>query len=94
MRDKDELIHEIDRLEGHLPRWAVRLLQTTLAPRAIWIRVPLALLLIAGGFLGFLPVFGFWMLPLGLALLAFDLPFLRRPMARCLSFINGKLAKA
>jgi hypothetical protein len=72
----------------------VRLLQTTLAPGAVWVRVPLALVLMAGGFAGFLPVLGFWMLPLGLALLAFDVPFLRRPMARVLSFINGKLAKA
>lgn len=45
-------------------------------------RVPLAIVLVAGGFVGFLPVLGFWMLPPGLALLAFDLPVLRRPMAR------------
>ena len=42
---------------------------------------------------GGLPILGFWMLPLGLALLAIDVPFLRRPMARLLAFINGKLAK-
>jgi len=94
MSRKDELICEIDRLEGHLPGWAVWLLQTTLAPRAIWVRVPLALALMAGGFVGFLPILGFWMLPLGLALLAVDVPFLRRPMARLVAFINGKLAKA
>ena len=94
MRGKDELIREIDRLEGHLPRWAVRLLQATLAPGAVWVRVPLSVALMAGGVVGFLPVLGFWMLPLGLALLALDLPFLRRPMARCLAFVNGKLADA
>lgn len=94
MSRKDELICQIDRLEGHLPRWAVRLLQTTLAPRAIWVRIPLAVVLMAGGFVGFLPIFGFWMLPLGLALLAVDVPFLRPPMAKLLSFINRKLGKA
>lgn len=93
MRRKDELIGEIDRLEGHLPRWVVRLLQTTLAPGAVWVRVSLAIVLMAGGFVGFLPILGFWMLPLGLALLAIDVPFLRRPMARLLAFINGKLVK-
>jgi hypothetical protein len=41
------------------------------------IRVPLGVLLILGGVLGFLPVLGLWMLPLGLLLLAFDLPLLR-----------------
>jgi len=94
MSGKDELICEIDRLEGHLPRGAVRLLQMTLAPGGVWVRVPLALALMAGGVVGFLPILGFWMVPLGLALLAIDVPFLRRPMAKLLSFINGKLADA
>ena len=33
------------------------------------LRLPLGLLLIAGGFLGFLPILGFWMIPLGLLIL-------------------------
>ncbi|MBK5926568.1 tryptophan synthase subunit beta [Rhodobaculum claviforme] len=41
------------------------------------IRMPIGLLLIAGGFLAILPVFGLWMIPLGLLLLAIDLPLLR-----------------
>lgn len=40
-------------------------------------RVPLAILLIGGGLVGFLPVLGFWMIPLGLLILAIDLPLLR-----------------
>ena len=32
-----------------------------------WYRHSIAVLLIIGGLLGFLPVLGFWMLPLGLA---------------------------
>ena len=35
-----------------------------------------------GGLLGFLPVLGFWMLPLGLVLLSLDFALLRRPTAR------------
>jgi len=57
----------------------------------VW-RIPLAIGLMIGGLFGFLPVIGFWMLPLGLALLAIDLPFLRRPLARFMAFINRKLA--
>jgi hypothetical protein len=45
------------------------------------IRFPIALLLIAGGLLSFLPVLGIWMLPLGLLLLAVDLPILRGPIS-------------
>jgi hypothetical protein len=33
-----------------------------------------------GGFFWFLPVLGLWMLPLGLLLLAYDVPFLRKPV--------------
>ena len=45
------------------------------------IRFPVALLLIAGGVFSFLPVLGIWMLPLGLLLLAVDLPVLRGPIS-------------
>jgi hypothetical protein len=45
------------------------------------VRFPLALLLIAGGVFSFLPVLGIWMLPLGLLLLAVDLPILRGPIS-------------
>ena len=41
------------------------------------VRLPLGLALVAGGLLSFLPVLGIWMLPLGLILLAMDLPLLR-----------------
>lgn len=49
-------------------------------PEAMLVRVPLGTLLVAGGMLSFLPVLGLWMLPLGLLLLAIDLPFLRPPV--------------
>ena len=45
------------------------------------IRFPVALLLIVGGVFSFLPVLGIWMLPLGLLLLAVDLPVLRGPIS-------------
>lgn len=45
------------------------------------IRFPLAVILTAGGLLWFLPVFGIWMLPAGLLLLAVDLPRLRGPIS-------------
>jgi len=40
--------------------------------------------LIAGGVVGFLPVLGFWMIPLGLLVLSYDVPAARR-MRRKLS---------
>lgn len=40
-------------------------------------RIPAALMLIFGGMFSFLPVLGIWMLPLGLLLLAVDVPHIR-----------------
>lgn len=47
-------------------------------PKSAWLRVPIGVLLVIFGILGFLPVLGFWMLPLGLAVLAIDFPPARR----------------
>ena len=41
-------------------------------------RIALGSALVVGGALGFLPVVGFWMLPLGLLVLAQDIPRVRR----------------
>ncbi len=49
------------------------------------LRGVLGLVLIVGGILGFLPVLGFWMIPLGIALLATDIPPLRRWLVRRLN---------
>jgi hypothetical protein len=85
---------EMDRLQSHLPGWFAGPMRSASKPYAIWFRVPLALLLIAGGIVGtFLPILGFWMVPLGLALIAIDVPFLRGPFTRMLTFINGRLAR-
>jgi hypothetical protein len=55
---------------------------TAIRARGWWVvRLPLALILILGGFLAVLPVFGLWMLPIGLLLLAVDIQFLRAPLS-------------
>ena len=47
-------------------------------PRSRILRIAIGLLLILGGLLGFLPILGFWMIPLGLIVLAEDFPVVRR----------------
>jgi hypothetical protein len=42
---------------------------------------------------GFLPILGFWMAPLGLALMAQDVPIIRRPTARLLAAVNRRLSR-
>jgi hypothetical protein len=43
-----------------------------------WLRLGIGMFLMLGGILGFLPILGFWMLPLGLLVLSYDLPMVRR----------------
>ncbi len=44
------------------------------------VRFVLGLLLMAGGVVGFLPILGFWMFPLGIGFVALDIPPMRRRM--------------
>jgi hypothetical protein len=71
-----------------LPLWVGRLVDWLDRPVVRWVRVPLGLLLIAVGVLGFLPVVGFWMIPLGALMLAQDVPFLRRPVHKFLAWMH------
>jgi hypothetical protein len=90
MSDFDQ---EMDRFQGHLPDWASRNLDRLRHPRAVWVRVPAGIALTGGGVLSVLPGLGLWMLPIGLALLAQDVPPMQRPLARVLNFTNGKIEK-
>ncbi|AHG45150.1 membrane protein [Rhizobium leguminosarum bv. trifolii CB782] len=47
-------------------------------PRSRIARMGIGVALILCGFLGFLPILGFWMLPLGFLVLSHDLPVARR----------------
>ena len=82
---------EMDRLQDHMPDWAGRKFDRLRPPRSVWVRVPAGIALTGGGVLGFLPVLGFWMLPIGLALLAYDVPPMRPPLAKVLRFANRKI---
>ena len=59
-------------------------------PSSFAVRVVVAILLIAGGIFSFLPVLGLWMLPLGLLLIAQDVPFLQKPIVSALCWIEAK----
>ena len=52
--------------------------KTIALPRSRILRIGLGVLLILGGFLGFLPILGFWTVPLGMIILAEDFPIVRR----------------
>ncbi|HEY8585972.1 MAG TPA: hypothetical protein VIL60_04500 [Rhodanobacter sp.] len=89
-RDEARLNRQLDRFERQLPRRVGRSLRWLREPSSRWVRIPSGLLLIVGGIFSILPVLGLWMLPLGLLLLAQDLPFLRRPMRRTLLWVERR----
>ena len=85
---------ELDRhfawFEKKLPPGPAKFVSWVRKPTSIYVRIPLAFLLVVGGFLSFLPVLGLWMLPLGLLLFAQDVPPLQKPMAEGLGWTERK----
>jgi hypothetical protein len=67
----------IERGLTHAPDWLRASVHWLRAPSRFWVRIIAGVLLIVGGFLAILPIFGLWMLPLGLALIADDVPWLQ-----------------
>jgi hypothetical protein len=69
-------------LENEVPGSVARQIRNLRHPDARWARLPVGVLFVLGGLLApLIPVLGVWMIPLGLLLLAYDVPVLRRPTA-------------
>jgi hypothetical protein len=69
-------------MKGRLHRWmrvAIAFGSRRIPPR---FRLVAGLALIVGGIFGFLPVLGFWMLPLGLIVVALGIPPARHRLRR------------
>jgi hypothetical protein len=81
-RQNDDLEKAFDALESEAPSSLRKALRWMRRPEAKVVRIPLGIACILGSFLFFLPVLGLWFLPLGLLLIAQDVPFLRKPVGR------------
>jgi hypothetical protein len=92
-RDAERLDRRFDRLERELPDPASGFVRWLREPSFRWVRIPLGILLIIGGFLSILPILGIWMVPLGALLLAQDVPFLRRPVGRAMVWLERQWLK-
>lgn len=88
--NKPDLEEELDRLQERVPHGVARVMRKVRSPGAAPYRIPVGVALTVGGCLGFLPVLGFWMAPLGLAVLAQDVAVMRPPVARAIAWINSK----
>jgi len=83
MSSSDPIAHveherRLQRLIRRLPGKFQAITRWLRRPASRWARIPAGVLLIIGGCLSILPFLGLWMLPLGLILLADDIPLLRR----------------
>jgi hypothetical protein len=79
---KHTLDAALDELQRESPDWLCRAIRWLRNPKARKVRLPLGLLFIAASFFWFLPVVGLEFLPLGLLLIAIDVPFLQKPVGR------------
>jgi hypothetical protein len=87
-KGKQKLDHAVDDLEREVPGKMRRLIEWARSERAKWVRIPLALSLIAVGiFVPYLPIVGIEDVPFGLLLLSYDIPVLRKPMAAMIEWL-------
>lgn len=77
-------------LLNRTPEWMRRTVVWLRRPQARWVRIPAGVLLILGSVLSILPIFGLWMLPLGVVLLSEDVKVLQRLVDRTLAWIERR----
>lgn len=85
-----ELDRAFDNLEEEVPDRVSRAIRWLRDPKARKVRIPLGILFVVASFFWFLPVVGLEFLPIGLLLLAQDVPFLRKPVARATLWLEGR----
>ena len=59
-------------------------------PRSRASRIAIGVALIFGGILGFLPILGFWMIPVGLLVLSYEFAVVRRWRRRAIIWWNRR----
>ena len=89
---KAELNRYFEMINRRVPTRVSEFIRWLRKPSSFAARLAVALLLILGGIFSFLPVLGIWMLPLGLLLIAQDVPLLQKPLVSLLAWIEEKWA--
>ena len=80
-----------DELEHEVPDRVARAIRWLRDPKGKWVRLPLGLLLIVANLFGpLVPFLGIEFVPLGLLLVAQDIPPLRKPVAKMTLWLEHK----
>jgi hypothetical protein len=85
VEDKRKLNEQLDRLQEELPKPAATPVRKLRRPDWKWVRIPAATLLLIAGVVSSTPGLNSRFAG-GLALLAIDVPFLRKPAARAIQW--------
>lgn len=94
MRKPPDLDEQLDRLERVCPTYLAKAIHFLRAPHLRWVRMISGILLIIGSLFWFLPILGLEMLPIGLMLIALDVPFMRGPVARMIAWLERAVFEA
>lgn len=89
--DQAELDKAYDELEALTPDRVARAIRWLHDPKGKWVRLPLGILIIVANLFGpLVPFLGIEFVPLGLLLVAQDVPPLRKPVARATLWLERK----
>jgi hypothetical protein len=91
-KDSRRLRRQFDALGRAVPQLR-GLIDRLLDKRMRLVRVPIAFLFMLGGIFSVLPVLGIWMLPLGVMLLAVDVPVLRPAVTGAMIRVRRVIAR-
>ena len=87
---KAELNRYFEMIDRRVPISISQFIRWLRMPSSFAIRLVIAILLILGGIFSILPVLGLWMLPLGLLLIAQDVPLLQEPLVAAFAWLEAK----
>lgn len=87
-KGREELDEAYEGLEEEVPDAVARALHWLRDPRSRWIRLPVGISMMLLSSLWFLPIIGLEWFPIGLLLIAQDVPFLRVPAARFMLWVE------
>jgi 4-alpha-glucanotransferase len=91
--DAQKLDAIVEKYADKIPRPLGRFIRWLRKPELRWLRLGAGILFVFFGFVGFLPILGFWMVPLGLIILAQDSKWLQRPTLKAITWLERKLTK-
>lgn len=88
--DAQKLDAIVEKYADKIPRPLGRFIRWMRKPDLRWLRLVVGALFVLFGFVGFLPILGFWMVPLGLIILAQDSKWLQRPTLKAITWLERK----